>query len=307
MVYSSLLKGVIHIPILEIEDKKIELTNLKKIFWKDLGLTKGDLIKYYIQISSYLLPYVMDRVVTMVPYPHGVEGPFFYQKNLGKERSSSISSIDTLKEGVSLPIIRGLPDLLYLANKGCIEVHPWFSLYHCPTYPDYAVFDLDPSPGISFEQVLEVSLLIKEILEELSLKGYPKTSGKRGLHIYLYLNREYTYREVREALKSICRMVVELLPEKTTLEWSKDRRRGVYLDYRQNGEGKTLAAPYSLRPTREATVSTPIPWSFVERGDFLPADLNIKTIFSYLKRVGDPFLPLLREAQSLPGFLLKGL
>lgn len=242
----------------------------------------------------------------MVPYPDGIEGPFFYQKSLPKERPSYLSYIDTIKKGHVLPVIRGLPDLLYLANKGCIEVHPWLSSCQSPDRPDFAVFDLDPSPDVPFSQVLEVALVIKELLEELSLKGYPKTSGKKGLHIYIPLNRARAYPQARKAIKTLCEIVAHLLPELTTLEWSKERRKGVYLDYRQNGMGKTIAAPYSLRPTKEATVSAPIPWSFIERGGFHPEDLTIKTIFSYLKRGGDPFSPLLQESFNLPSFLLRG-
>lgn len=292
------------IPLLQVEGLQVELTNLQKIFWSELNLTKGDLLQYYIEISPYLLKYVQNRIVTMVPYPHGIEGPFFYQKRLPKERPSWLSTTEENEEEGPLPIIEKLPDLLWLVNRGCIEVHTWFSSLDTLAYPDYAVFDLDPMPDVCFSQVLEVALVIREILEKLNLKGYPKTSGKRGLHIYLPLKKIYTYPQIRKALKTLCQIVTDLLPEKATIEWSLSKRRGVYLDYRQNGEGKTLAAPYSLRPTKEATISTPISWSLVERGGFYPQDFTIESILPHLMSRGDTFTPLLEKAQSLPSEIL---
>lgn len=291
---------------LNVEGQEIRLTNLDRVLWPREGLTKGQLVDYYIRISPQLLKYVMDRPITMVPYPRGIAGPFFYQKNLPPHRPSWLSCTGgrARREKKDMPLIQRLPDLIWVANRNCIEIHPWFSRIDRLPFPDLAVFDLDPSPGVPFSQILQVACLIKEVLQGFSLEGYPKTSGQRGLHIYLPLKRCYSFPQIRRALKNLATMVQDLLPDLVTLKWRKKRRHGVYVDYRQNGQGKTLAAPYSLRPTPMASVSTPLPWSLVEAGGFTPEDFRMGTIWDFIEKEGDPFHPLLQKPQTLPGEIL---
>ncbi len=292
--------------VLEVADKRVKLTNLDKVFWPEGGFTKGDLIDYYIKIAPLLLKYLQDRPVSMVPYPDGIRGHSFYQKNLPRKRPEWLQAVPLYSSGskrdINWLVVKDLPSLIWLANRGSIEVHPWFSRYDTPDHPDYAVFDLDPAQGIDFEEILDLALIIRQILNELGLKSYPKTSGQQGLHVYLPLIRKYNYTRVRAFLERITELIIKEHPQLATASWHRNKREGrIYIDYRQNARGKTLAAPYSLRPTEVAGVSMPLTWDQIEDKAVRPEDFRLDNLFQFLQEK-DPFEEVLSRKQELPEF-----
>lgn len=282
-----------------IDGRKVRLTNLDKVFWPE-GYTKADLIKYYVDMAPVLLPYLKDRLFVMSRYPDGISGETFYQKDCPDYAPEWIETLplhspDTDKV-VNYIVCKDAATLAWLANQACIELHIWLARKNKLNNPDIAVFDLDPFPPATFNDVLEVAMLVKEALVQFNLKGFPKTSGATGMHIFVPLEPVLTYPEVREAVEFICRRIHAVYPEKTTLERSISKRGGkVYLDYLQNTRGKTMVFQYSLRPEPGAPVSAPVNWEEVAARKIRPGDFNIKTIFRRLEKVGD----LCREFHGL--------
>jgi len=288
--------------LVEMRGKELKLTNLDKIFWPN-GLTKTDLIKYYAAIAPTLLKYVKNRPFVMVRYPDGIGGKHFYQKNCPQYAPLWIDTYPIFSESrnskTDFIICNDVETLIWLANQGCVEAHVWLSKIDHITYPDIAVFDLDPVPPATFEDTLGVALLIKEALAEFNLEGFPKTSGALGLHIFVPIEPKYTYEQVREFVAYFCRLITQIYPTKTSIERIVKNRQGkVYLDYLQNGWGRTMAWVYSLRPEEGAPVSTPLEWREVSEG-VNPQKFNINTIFKRLEEKGDIFYPVLVKKQSL--------
>lgn len=288
---------------LSIEGKELVLTNLEKVFWPELNLTKADLINYYIKIANYILPYLKDRPFSMKPFPDGIKGKSFYQKQCPKEAPDWLQTtpIYSKKKGyVDWCLINDLPSLVWIANRACIEMHTWFSKLPDLNKPDMAVLDLDPSGNIGFRETVVVAKIFKIILDELNLFSIPKTSGATGIHIYIPIKQKYKFSEVRYFLLEICKLVEKFKPDLATTERNvKKRGNKVYLDAVQNSSGKTVPAPYSLRPTPEATVSTPIFWEELDK-DISPKEFNIFTIFGRLNIHGDLFQEFFTRKQNLP-------
>lgn len=287
-----------------IEGKKLRLTNLDKKMWPDAGITKAGLIKYYADIAETLLPYLKDRLFVMSRYPDGVEGEMFYQKDCPDYAPEwlNIFPVESPDVGKTINYIvcNDLPTLLWLANQACIELHIWLAKIPEINKPDIIVFDLDPFPPAGFKDTLEIALLVKKALEQFGLRGYPKTSGATGMHIFVPVIPEYTYQEARDAVEFICRHINAIIPQKTTMErLIKDRDGKVYLDYLQNTRGKTMTFQYSLRPVPGATVSTPLTWEEVEKGTVKPLDFRIDNFKERLKDVGDLYKDFLKPKQSL--------
>lgn len=286
-----------------IEGKQLAISNLDKILWPDDDYTKGDLIDYYARIAPYILPHLHDRPLVFTRYPDGIKGKSFYQKNAPEYMPEWIKTMPwKFEEGAEkhLIMVRHKADLVWLANQAVIEIHPWFSRPGTIDCPDYVVFDLDPSEGSTFEQVVAIAKLLKQILDELKLKSYLKTSGAEGLHIYLPLVNQYTYAELREFSGKIAGMACLLLPKIATIERNvKKRGSKVYVDFMQNVLGKTLCAPYSVRPRAGAPVSAPINWEEIDK--IKPTDFTISNIFARLDKTGDLFAQVLNEPQDLEG------
>lgn len=287
-----------------INNHEVKLTNLDKVIWPDDGYTKADLIKYYIDISPYLLPHLQNRPFVMSRYPNGIKEEFFYQKDCPEYAPSWIQThpiyTETKAKDVQYIICNNVETLAWLANQACIEMHPWLAKTDNLKCPDIAVFDLDPMPPLDFNDALEIAPLVKEALNEFGLKGFPKTSGATGVHVYVPLEPVYTYQEVKEFVHYICRLINQVYPQKTTMERLIENRTGkVYLDYLQNTSGKTMACQYSLRPHQGAPVSTPLTWEEVENGKINPGDFNIKTIRERVKDTGDLLKELLHQRQTL--------
>ncbi len=287
---------------------RIEFTNLDKIFWPEDGYTKGDLIEYYDNISSYLIPHLLDRPLVFERFPNGIHGQSFYQKDAPDYtppwiRTEEIWSED-VKRSIRYFIGADREQLLYIANTGNIQQNPWMSRVQHLEYPDYLVFDLDPVEA-PYSSVQKVAVVVKEVLDELGLRGYPKTSGATGIHVHLpVLENTFTYGDVRLFAEAVARIVVQRIPELATVERVVRRRKPheVYVDYLQNIKGKTVASVYSPRPRPGAPVSTPLRWEEFKR----PIDPNaytITTIFKRLAKFGDLFEKALSDRQDISAFL----
>lgn len=283
---------------LDIDGIAIPVTNLEKIYWPEAGYTKYDLIDYYLHISEYILPYLKDRPQNLQRHPNGINKPSFYQK----DHETLPEWIETFKvfsksskKEIDYMLCQNEATLLYMANLGCIEINPWNSTIQNLENPTFTVIDIDPSPKNTFEEVIEVALAIKEVLDLAKIGGYPKTSGSSGIHIYIPLNDKYSYEEARDFTKLLCYYVKERLPKLTTMERALNKRNGrIYLDFLQNRRGQTLAAPYCVRPKKGAPVSTPLLWKEVKPGLQI-LDFTIKNLYARAEKLGDLFLPILGE------------
>lgn len=282
-----------------------ELTNLDKIYWPTEGYTKGDLIDYYRQVASLILPYLKDRPETLKRYPNGIEGSSFFQKDI-RDVPSWVRTEEIQHEDhkVHYLFIEDERSLLYAANLGCIGFHPFNSRLQTLYAPDYAIIDLDPE-AVSFDQVIEVAQGVHAVLAELKVPSVCKTSGATGMHIYIPMGAQYTFEEVKQFANLIVHIVHKHLPDLTSLERSPGKRqKKVYLDYLQNNFAQTMAAPYSVRPLPGAPVSTPLKWSEVKVG-LSPTDFTIKTALKRFTKVGDLFKPILGKGIDISTILEK--
>jgi bifunctional non-homologous end joining protein LigD len=251
-----------------------------------------------------LLPHLKGRPLSMARYPDGAEGPFFYEKQCPGHAPDWLirAPIHSGHRGEAIEFCTA-PDvesLMWLANMGCIEIHPWLSRVQHPDLADFAIFDLDPQEGVTWDQVVYVAGLVNTLLERLGLAAYPKTSGSRGIHIYVPLEPAYEYGRVRRFVEMLGTMIATADPDTVTMEWDKPKRGArVFIDHNQNVGGKTIASVYSVRPVPGARVSTPVLWD--ELGTIDPADFTISTIWERLRQYGDLFAPVLDGGQRLEG------
>lgn len=288
----------------QIPSQKIQpnnFSNSNKVFWPDLGITKGDLLKYYLKVSKFLLPYLAGRPESLNRFPDGVGGESFFQKNVEKppiwmNTFKDVSGED--QHEVNYIICDDIQGLEYIINLGCMDLNVWNSKAKNPDKPDYMIFDLDPE-DINFDHVLETALVFKKVLKSIGIKSYPKTSGKRGIHIYVPLGHKYTFNQVSDFAHLIAMQVHTMLPKITSLERSPKKRQGkVYLDFLQNHLGATTASPYSVRAVPAASVSMPVTWNEVEKG-IKPEDFTIKNAMTRIEKLGDIFLPVLGKGADL--------
>lgn len=277
---------------------RLKLTNLEKIYFPDDGYTKGDVVSYYAAISKYILPYLKDRPESLNRHPNGIYAESFYQKDMRDTVPSwaktKLIYSESNGRNIKYFVCNNQASLLYLVNLGCIEINPWFSRIQNLSFPDYAVIDLDPEE-ISFDKVIDAALAVKEVLDEagVGMKSFCKTSGATGLHIYIPLNAKYSYDISEEFIRIIVNIVNSRVPTFTSIErMPAKRKKKVYLDYLQNREAQTLAAPYSIRPRPGATVATPLEWREVKKG-LDPRQFTIKNTLNRLKQKGDLFKPVL--------------
>jgi len=291
----------------EIGGHPVRLTNLHKVYWPKEGFLKGDLIRYYREVSPFILPYLKDRPQSLHRHPNGIEGKSFFQKDMRQQPPPNwVETIEISAESdneTSLTVLcQNEATLVYLANLGCIEVNPWNSRIKRLDRPDYVVLDLDPE-DISFDHVIETAQLVHNVLDEADVESHCKTSGKRGLHIYIPFGAAFSHEHAKHFAELIARIVNAKLPAVTSLARNpKDRQGRVYLDYMQNGQGKTLAAPYCVRPYPGATVSAPLKWTEVRRG-LNPARFTIQTMIKRLDTSGDLWRPVIGPAIDLPACL----
>lgn len=284
--------------IIRLNGNELKLTNQNKIYWPEEGYTKGDMINYYNTMYKYILPYLKDRPESLNRTPNGITNKGFYQKDAGGQAPDWVKSVKLYSESadknIDYIICNDKATLLYLNNLGCIELNPWNSRLGSLEYPDYMVIDLDPSDKNTFEEVIDAALATKEILDKAGAKSFCKTSGSTGLHIYVPMEAQYSYEEVRDFCKIIVMMVQEMMPENTTLERSLKKRADtkMYLDFLQNRQGQTLASAYSLRPKPGATASAPLHWKEVKSG-LHPSQFHIHNLPQRVEKIGDIFKPVL--------------
>lgn len=283
---------------IEINGINLNFTNLEKIYWPEIGLTKYDLIDYYIQVSDTILPYLKDRPQNLHRHPNGISGQSFYQKD-NEVLPDWIETFNVYSESskkeINYLLCQNEATLLYMANLGCIEINPWNSTVQALQNPSYTVIDLDPSEKNTFEEVVEVALVANEVLSLAGITGYCKTSGSTGIHIYLPLAKEYNYDQARDFAKILCFYIQKRLPELTTMERIVTKREGkIYLDFLQNRFGQTLAAPYCARPKPGATVSAPLRWEELN-SNLKIKDFHIKNMPARITEIGDLFKPVLTE------------
>ena len=282
-------------------DHPLRLSNLDKRFFPD-GYTKGDLISYYASVAPLLLPHLEDRAIVMARFPDGVDAASFYEKQAPGHQPAwmPLVPIDSAHRGGVIEYVTAdRPEsLMWLANMGCIEIHPWLSRVRSLDAADFAVFDLDPAAGSSWDQVVAVAGLLREALGHLRLRGYPKTSGSKGIHIYVPLDPVHDYARVRTFVHRLGHLLAAANPENVTMDRHiPDRAGKVYVDSGQNRAGATIAAAYSVRPRPGAPVSTPLRWHELETID--PASFTIATIWDRISRYGDLFAPVLLGGQRL--------
>jgi bifunctional non-homologous end joining protein LigD len=289
----------------------VQLTNLDRVYWPEDGYTKGDLIRYYHEISRYILPYLKDRPLIMKRYPSGVGGPFFHQHDVNEApafvRTVALEAEDGGRHEVDYIVGDNTATLLYMANLGAIERHPWHSRVKDLEHPDWFVFDLDPGEGVEFTTICEVALGTRDVLARLGLESYPKTSGSRGLHIYVPVVPVYDYERIAKLAEQIATVVARNHADVATVERSK-RKRGramIYVDHMQNARGKSVVAPYSVRPRAGATVSAPLEWTEVGRKRITTSDFHIVNMLRRVERKGDLFAPVLKDVQRLEGVFDK--
>jgi bifunctional non-homologous end joining protein LigD len=289
----------------------LRVSNLDKVFWPEEGITKGDLLAYYRDVADVLVPHLKERPFTMKRYPNGITADFFFQKDAPKGMPEWIASRafratsreSRQKRMIRYPLVNDELSLLWMVNMGCIDMNVWYSRVDKPERPDFVLFDLDPSPDVGFKETVQVALLVKEVLDALDLEGLPKTSGSDGIHVLVPIQRRYTYADTREFAEIVARTLERTHRGLVTTEWSKQKRRGVLIDSNQNGEGKTIASVYSVRPREGAPVSTPLRWEEVDE-KLDPADFTMEVVLGRIQRDGDLFAPVLKGGQSL-GAALK--
>jgi bifunctional non-homologous end joining protein LigD len=286
----------------KVNGHELKFSNLGKVYWPKEGYTKRDMLNYYYQVAEYILPYLKDRPQSLNRYPNGINGKSFYQKDITSKAPSWIAMEPyTTSDGENKNFLvpKDEASILYMANSGAIEMNPWNSTIHKPDYPDWCMIDLDPSEKTTFEMVIQTALVTKEVLDNLGITGYPKTSGSTGIHIYIPLAAKYTYDQCQLLGKVIATQVHHLLPDITSIErLTKNRNKKMYVDYLQNRAKATLAAPYSLRPKPGATVSMPLHWEEVKKG-LQMKDFNISNAVKRIRSEGDIFKPVLGKGIDL--------
>ena len=280
---------------------RVKFTNRDKVYWPTEGITKGQLLDYYDSMADHLLPYLRDRPCHMLRYPDGIEGKFFYQKNVvGRIPDwvpTQLIKLDAGKE-VRYVVCNDRDTLLHMVNLGSIDLHPWLSRCDDPERPDVAVIDLDPSTS-DFAKVIRLAQTVGKILRGAGLRPYLKTSGKTGLHIYLPLQRRYSYEQVRMFCEAVARMTVQEHRDTATVERSPAKRGSrVYVDFLQNRREQTLVPPYVVRPVAGATVSTPLDWDEL-RGGLHPSQHDLFNVPERTERLGDLFRGAIDDAQGL--------
>ncbi|MCP1297904.1 DNA ligase D [Chryseobacterium sp. S0630] len=288
----------------KIGKQQITLTNQNKIYFPADGITKGEIIDYYQSIAKFILPHLKNRPQSLNRFPNGIEGLSFYQKDADENTPDWVTLQKIFSESndkyINYILCNDKETLAYLNNLGCIELNVWTSHIPKADFPDYLVLDLDPSEKNTFEDVIETTLAVKEVLDKAGIIGYPKTSGSSGMHIYIPMGAKYPYDQVKDFGHVLMQLVHQELPELTTLERSLQKRdkNKIYLDYLQNRRAQTLASVYSVRPKPGAPVSAPLEWSEVKKG-LHPTDFTILNMAERLQEKGDLFKSILGKGIDL--------
>lgn len=293
------------------EKNKVTVTHFNKIYFPDEKVTKGDVVEYYISMADYILPYLKGRPESLLRNPNGIQEKGFFQKDAADDTPSFVHRkqvySDSTNKEVHYIVCDNIETLVYLNNLGCIEINSWHSTVKSLDKPDYLIIDIDPSDKNTFDQVIEVALTVKTILDNAGASCICKTSGSAGMHIYVPTEKKYSYEQVKDFAHLVCMMVNDQLKNLTTLERNLQKRskKHIYMDYLQNSRGQTIASVYSLRPKPGATVSTPLLWDEVKPG-LSPKQFTIYNTLERVKKMGDIFKGVLGKGIDL-GKCLKNL
>jgi bifunctional non-homologous end joining protein LigD len=300
-------KAVAEVVREEPEPTRVKLSNLGKVFFPEEGITKGDLLDYYRAVAPVLVPHLRGRPFTMRRYPDGATGKAFFQKDAPKHMPEWIPTYHAhvstresqpRKKWIDAPLVNETDALLWMVNMGCIDMNTWYSRVDKPDRPDFVLFDLDPSPDVGFPETVQVALIVKAALDALGLVSFPKTSSADGMHILVPVERRYTFDDTREFSEIVARAISRAHQGLATNEWSKAKRRGVLIDSNQNGEGKTIASVYSVRPRPGAPVSTPLRWEEVNES-LDPLAFTMDAVRERIAAHGDLFEGVLTTRQRL--------
>lgn len=275
--------------------RRVALTNVRKVFFPEIGATKGDLLQYYADVAPYLLPHVKDRAMVMKRYPHGAQGEFFFMKRVPQPHPDWLRTCRIEHRSgnvIDFPMASDLASLLWIVNLGCIDLNQWYATCDDVNRPDYLHFDLDPGSA-PFARVREAALLVRDGLTGLGMTPYAKTSGSKGIHVYVPIVRGPLQKEVWTFTKAFAVAIARQEPQLMTAEYRKEKRPPgrVLVDYNQNRWGATLASVYSVRPTPHATVSAPVRWDEIERGVSIE-DFRIDNMLARIEAAGDLWAPL---------------
>lgn len=282
-----------------VDGHDVRLTNLRKVFWTEPGITKGDLLRYYLDMSEVLLPHVRDRAMVMKRYPHGAAGEFFFMKRAPSPRPEWIELCRIHHSSgnvIDFPMVQDRASLLWVINLGCIDLNQWYATCDDVDRPDYLHFDLDPGAGAGFSHVRETGLIVKDALDTLKMPSVVKTTGSKGMHVYVPIVRGPEQKQVWTFAKALAQELASRHPTLMTAEYRVAKRPHgrVLVDYNQNAWGRTLASIYSVRPKPEATVSAPVTWAEVEQGIRIE-DFTVFNMPTRIAEVGDLWKPLLRK------------
>jgi bifunctional non-homologous end joining protein LigD len=283
--------------------REVQVTNLEKVFFPERGLTKGDLIHYYLDVAECLLPHVRRRPMQMLRYPDRVDGFFFYQKRVPNPHPDWLDTVHIVFPGsgrtADFPVVTDAASVTWIANLGCIDLHTWHCRVDDIECPDYMLIDLDPSEGNPWDHVRTIALVVKDVLDELDLPSFPKTSGATGLHIQVPIRPELRFTEVRRFAKALAQEVERRIDDQdvATTTWKVADRRGVFVDYGQNSRDRTIASAYSIRPTKDARASAPLRWQEVAKVE--PEAFTLETMRARIKKVGDLNAGMWRRKISL--------
>jgi len=280
----------------------VQVSNPDKIFFPEPGLTKGDLVAYYLGVAELALPHLRRRPFHMKRFPNGVAGEFFHQKRVPAKHPNYVDDVFVqFPSGHStvFAIVDNAAALAWVANLGCVELHTWASRVPDIELPDYLLIDLDPTTDGQWPQVREIALVVKEVMDELGLRSYPKTSGSTGLHILAPIRAELLFPDVRRLAKALAVEVEGRVGDQAvaTTTWKVADRVGVFVDYGQNARDRTIAAAYSVRPTPDARVSAPLRWEEVATVE--PEAFTLQTMAARIEKVGDPMQGMWRSPPSL--------
>jgi len=286
--------------VLSIKGSNVRLTNLQKLFWPEDKITKGDLLQYYADVAPSLLPHLRDRAMVMKRYPHGYAGEFFFMKRTPSPKPDWLQTCGIKHASgniIDFPVIQDLAALLWVVNLGCIDLNPWYARCDDVHRPDYLHFDLDPvDERADFKKVIETALIVHQELDAFKLPNYAKTTGSRGIHVYVPIVRGPLQKEVWTFAKSFAVAVAQKHSNLITSEYriAKRPKAHVLVDYNQNAWGRTLASVYSVRPKRQAPVSAPLTWEELEREPRME-DFRLENMLHRLKSVGDLWKPMLAK------------
>jgi DNA ligase D-like protein (predicted polymerase) len=277
------------IEIIEVEGREVQISNPNKVFFPQLGITKRELVQYYLSVAGGALRGIRNRPMALKRFPNGADGEFFFQKRAPTSRPEWVDTVELhFPSGRTADevVVRNSAALAWVVNLGCIDLNPHPVRSEDLTHPDELRVDLDPTPGVPWKDIREVALCVREVLEAHHLVGFAKTSGSRGMHVNVRIEPRWDFQQVRRAALALAREVERRVPSLATSKWWKEERHGVFIDYNQNAKDRTVASAYSVRPTPDARVSTPLSWEEVSIVE--PADLTIKTVPARFATAGDP-------------------